>query len=100
MARKRLDQPSHLDLYELGDFTPQEETMTSSVTIDESVVNQAITPLRLIFWGGLLCIFDFHLTQTTNGHGFKFDVLSDALGSILIAVGVFRLGAIPIHDRL
>ena len=61
--------------------------MTSSVTIDEPVVNQAITPLRLIFWGGLLCIFDFHLTQITNDHGFKFDVLSDALGTILITVG-------------
>lgn len=69
--------------------------MTSSITIDEPVVNQAITPLRLIFWGGLLCIFDFHLT----GQGFRFDVVSDVLGTLLIAVGVFRLGAIPIHDR-
>lgn len=73
--------------------------MTSSITIDEHVVNQAITPLRLIFWGGLLCIFDFNLSQTFNGNGFKFDVLSDAVGTILIAAGVFRLSALPIHDQ-
>lgn len=34
-----------------------------------------------------------------NGQGLKFDVLSDLLGTILIAVGVFRLSAFPVHDR-
>lgn len=32
---------------------------------------RAITPLRMIFWGGLLCIFDLTFTETTNGTGFK-----------------------------
>jgi len=50
-----------------------------------------ITPLRLIFWGALLCLLDFHVSQTTNGQGFKFDFLNDFLGMILITVGVFRL---------
>lgn len=67
--------------------------------MNEHGVKQAIIPLRLIFWGGLLCIFDFTFSQTTNGRGFKFDVLNDALGTILIAVGVFQLSALPVQDR-
>jgi hypothetical protein len=53
----------------------------------------------MIFWGGLLCIFDITFTQTTNGRGFKCDILDDTLGAILIAVGVFRLSAIAVHGR-
>ena len=62
-------------------------------------VQSAITPLRMIFWGGLLCIFDLTFSQTTNGYGFKCDILDDTVGSLLIAVGVFRLAALPVHDR-
>lgn len=67
--------------------------------MNEHAVKKAITPLRMIFWGGLICIFDLTFSQTTNGRGFKIDILNDALGAILIAVGVFRLGAISVHDR-
>ena len=67
--------------------------------MNKHLVEQAITPLRLIFWGGLLCLFDFNFSQTTNGRGFQFDVLNDALGMILITVGVFRLSRLPVHDR-
>jgi hypothetical protein len=52
-----------------------------------------ITPLRCIFWGALLCLFDFSLTTTVNGSGFKFDLLNDFVGMILIVAGVFKLGA-------
>jgi hypothetical protein len=31
-------------------------------------VQSAITPLRMIFWGGLLCIFDLTFTQTRFLH--------------------------------
>ena len=62
-------------------------------------VKQAIAPLRMIFWGGLLCIFDFNISQTTNGQGFKFDILNDALGTALIAFGVFSLASAPVHRR-
>jgi hypothetical protein len=62
-------------------------------------VKQAITPLRMIFWGGLLCIFDITFTWTTNGSGFKCDLLDDTLGAILITVGVFRLSAVAVHER-
>ncbi len=62
-------------------------------------VRSAITPLRLIFWGGLLCIFDLTVSQTSNGEGFKFDFLNDAVGAAMIAVGVYRLVEISVHDR-
>jgi len=50
-----------------------------------------ITPLRLIFWGGLLCLIDITFSQKVNGSGFKFDLLDDFLGMLLITTGVFRL---------
>jgi hypothetical protein len=43
-------------------------------------IKHAVAPLRMIFWGGLLCVFDITFSQTTNGQGFKFDILNDALG--------------------
>jgi hypothetical protein len=53
-------------------------------------IARAAGPLRMIFWGGLLCIFDVNL----KSGGFKFDVLNDFLGMILITVGVFRLAGL------
>jgi hypothetical protein len=50
-----------------------------------------ITPLRLIFWGGLLCLIDITMTQRINGVSFKFDLLDDFLGMVLVTIGVFRL---------
>ena len=63
------------------------------------VITQAITPLRMIFWGGLLCLFDLSFTQTSNGTGFKFDILNDAVGVVMITVGVFRLSSLPVHAK-
>lgn len=59
-------------------------------------ISHAVTPLRMIFWGGLLCILDFSISSTSsyNGQpptGFKFDILNDFLGMILIMIGVHRL---------
>ena len=50
-------------------------------------------PLRLIFWGGLLCLFDFWFTSGSKRSGFKLDILNDFVGMILITVGVFRIVA-------
>jgi hypothetical protein len=55
-----------------------------------------ITPLRLIFCGALLCLFDFSFSIMTNAGSFEFYILNDLLGMILITVGVFRLGAIQV----
>lgn len=57
---------------------------------------RAVGPLRWIFWGGLLCLFDFSITSTSNGTGIRFDLLNDFLGMLLITAGVFRLGSIEI----
>jgi len=51
----------------------------------------AISALRAVFWGGLICVFDFSFGQTTNGNGFKFDIISDAVGCLMIAWGVTQL---------
>lgn len=77
---------------------PEAEVPTDGI-MDVDSVTRAITPLRMIFWGGLLCIFDITVTAKTNGSGFKFDFLDDTLGAILILVGVFRLSAIEVHKR-
>jgi len=50
-----------------------------------------ITPLRLIFWGGLVCLIDFTFSQKVNGSGFKADLLDDFLGMLLITFGIFKL---------
>lgn len=50
-----------------------------------------IRPLRLIFWGGLLCLFDFTVTDLRNGEGLRFDLLNDFLGMVLISAGVFGI---------
>lgn len=62
-------------------------------------VQGVIMPLRMIFWGGLLCVLDVTFSQTTNGRGFKCDVLDDTVGGLLIAAGAFRLAAAPVHGR-
>lgn len=52
---------------------------------------KAITPLRLVFWGGVVCVFDVRFN--------RFDILNDVVGAILIACGVFGLGDLRIHRR-
>ena len=49
------------------------------------------TPLRLIFWGAIICILDFSI----NG----FDVINDIIGAMMISVGTFRLAGIEVHER-
>ncbi len=69
--------------------------------LSNHTVEQTISPLKWIFWGTLLCMLDFHFTlnPSANGLGFRFDILNDAVGAILIAVAVSRLSALPVHGR-
>jgi hypothetical protein len=64
--------------------------------MDDRNSRDAILPLRLIFWGGLLWIFDLAVSTTTNGRGFRFDLLNDAVGTGFIAWSVVRLRRIPV----
>ena len=56
----------------------------------------AIRPLRLIALGGLLCIFEY-VPPELSGRFWRVDLLNDAVGMILIAMGAARLGRIPVH---
>ncbi|GAG16080.1 unnamed protein product [marine sediment metagenome] len=58
----------------------------------------AVRPLRLVFWGGLLCALDAPIAWVSDGWGWRLDVLNDALGMVLIAVGVTRLGRIAVDE--
>lgn len=59
-------------------------------------IGLAITPLRMTFWGGVLCVVDLTVAWTTNGKGVALDLASDLVGTILIAVGVSRLRRAPV----
>ena len=63
-------------------------------------ITTTISPLRLIFWGGIICIFDLTLSQTrANDEGWKFDFINDFVGMLMITWGVFQLGKIDLHTR-
>lgn len=62
-------------------------------------LGRTILPLRLIFWGGLLCVLDFTISSTTNGNGWKFDFLNDFVGMLMIAWATFQLATVAVHER-
>jgi len=64
------------------------------------VLSKFITPLRLIFWGGLLCLFDFKFSQVSGREGFQVDVLSDLVGMILVVVGLSKIAMLPLPGRV
>ena len=65
-----------------------------SVPIHE--IRSTITPLRAIFWGGLLCLIDIYYKQLLNGEGWRFDILSDVVGALMIVWGVYRLSLVRV----
>ena len=67
--------------------------------MNKSPVEAAINPLRQIFWGAVLCVVDVTVSQRAGGQGFKLDLLDDAVGTVLIFIGVSALRKIPVHDR-
>jgi hypothetical protein len=69
------------------------------MSISNRDTQTTVTPLRLIFWGGLICVFDFTFSQTVNGEGWKFDIINDLVGMLMITWGVYQLGKISLHDR-
>lgn len=66
-------------------FSPQS---TSSHQLGAEIARQA---LGRVFWGTLICVLDFHFSSTVNGSGFRFDVLNDVIGTVLIAWGIGQL---------
>ena len=56
-------------------------------------------PLRAIFWGALFCLFDFTISETSGGEGWRFDFINDFAGMLMIAWAVFRLSAVKVDER-
>ena len=61
------------------------------MSITGQEIRRIITPLRLIFWGGLICVFDFKINE--------FDLLNDFVGMIMITWGVIQVSKVNVHDR-
>ncbi len=58
-----------------------------------------IRSLRLIFWGMLICIIDITLTVQSGRQGFRFDIINDVIGMIMITAGVVALRRLEVHTR-
>ena len=61
------------------------------MTVPCHEIRRIISPLRFIFWGGIICVLDFSINQ--------FDLLNDVIGTIMVTWGVFRISDIKVHDR-
>ncbi len=69
------------------------------MTLDYVNIQRTISPLRLIFWGGLFCILDLNYSFIENGEGWKFDLLDDAVGVMMIMYGLARLREVEVDER-
>ena len=78
-------------------FSPQPSSIHP---LDAEIARQA---LGRVFWGALICVFDFHFSSTTNGSGFRFDVINDVIGTVLIVWGIGQLAPLvnsPKYTRI
>jgi len=62
-------------------------------------IERSITPLRCVFWGSLLCVLDITFSETSPSGGWRFDILNDFVGMLLIVWGVMRLATFDVHGR-
>ncbi|MHB9134293.1 MAG: hypothetical protein ACYDBB_24750 [Armatimonadota bacterium] len=68
------------------------------ITRDTDIL-RIIPALRLIFWGGLLCFFDFKLREINGNTGTSVDLINDTLGLIFILYGLAWLRAITVNAQ-
>lgn len=61
--------------------------------------NAANNALGKLFWGTLICVFDLHFFFTSNDSGFRFDLINDVVGTIMIAWGVSQLQPLVHESR-
>ena len=66
------------------------------MSISARDISAAITPLRLIFWGCVLCLIDVYSNWNIDGQVWKIDLVSDAIGALMIAWAVFRLSMLRV----
>ncbi len=58
-----------------------------------------VTSLRLVFWGGLFCLFDASVDEAVNVEASRFSLTSDLIGTLMILWGVHRLRKFNLHAR-
>ena len=83
------------EILQVTEFLFSENTMNVPVRD----IRDAIRPLRFIFWGGLICVLDFKVTEMSSSGGWQFDFLNDFVGMLMIVWGVTQLGKIDVHER-
>lgn len=66
-------------------------TTTPTSGLRPADASAAQAGLGKIFWGTLICVFDLHFSLASNGTGFKFDIINDVVGALMIAWGVSQL---------
>jgi hypothetical protein len=54
---------------------------------------------QMIIIGALICFIDLTYSHTINGVGYRIDLVNDAVGTLLIAAGIWRLAAVYVSDR-
>jgi len=69
------------------------------MSLSNKNINDSVAYLRMVFWGGLLCILDLTISQTTNGSGWKFDFLNDFIGMLMITFAIFHLSKYRINSK-
>jgi hypothetical protein len=63
--------------------------MIQEISLQTYDFKRIVTALRLIFWGGIICVYDVKFDG--------FDIVNDVIGAIMIAWGVFRLSNLHVH---
>lgn len=76
-----------------GDDASAGSPPAGPATVGAPRLAEAVAPLRLLCFGGLLWLLDVPITWTSNGRGFRFDVLNDAVGTAMIVRGLLGLRA-------
>ncbi|WP_046757630.1 hypothetical protein [Kordia jejudonensis] len=57
-----------------------------------------VNDLKLIIIGTLLIMFDFYYSSTTNGTGFKIDIINDVIGAFMIYIATTRMSKIEMKN--
>jgi hypothetical protein len=66
------------------------------LTLDAPRVSWA---LRLVLWGSVLCAIDITSKFQSGGYGIAIDFVNDLVGTLMVAMGVFRLARVEVDGR-
>ncbi len=69
------------------------------MSIADRDIRLTTASLRSVFWGLLIYVLDLSITRTTDGQGWRFDLINDLVGMLMIAQGVWRLAEVNVSAR-